>query len=53
MYNFALFNSMDCLGPRYFVVALIAFQVVSLHLNACDPFELFSLNVVVAMREQI
>ena len=38
---------MDFLDRWYFVVALIAFPVVLLHLNEFDPFELFCLNVVV------
>ncbi len=50
---FIFFSFMDYLDRWYFVVELIAFQVVLMHLNAFDPFELFLLNVVVVMQEQI
>jgi hypothetical protein len=51
--NVLFSSSMDYLDRWHFVVALIAFQVVSMLWNEFGPFELFLLYVAVVMQGQI
>ena len=48
-----LIESMDYLDRCHFVVTLIVIQVVLKLGNEFDPYELFSLNVVVVMQQRI
>ena len=48
-----LIESMDYLDRCHFVVPLIVIQVVLKLGNEFDPYELFSLNVVVVMQQRI
>ena len=48
-----LIESMDYLDRCHFVVPLIVIQVVLKLGNEFDPYELFSLSVVVVMQQRI
>ena len=49
IYSFLWIISIDVI----FGVALIAFRVVLMHINDLVPFELFLMNVVFAIQEQV